>query len=238
MTRSFIFILLATTLLSACGNRSLTEGDLPPPSPTSVAPTNGYPAIVQVFGGGMCSGVALTPHLVLTASHCLKNTGTAIVKTPLGRFTAVRKDQLGPGVEQDSRDIGVLYFTEAITGSGPEDTLPLGDNAAPGDVVRIIGYGCGDRRTGTNVIYRVADYIELLAAPMLAPGERRITGPENRASTCKGDSGGPALKQLGNGLHVVGILHAEIREGANRLAAYIDVTKGENRRFVEDALRR
>lgn len=220
---------LSALVVAACGD-TLDAGKLPPPSRTEAPYTSAFPAVVRLHGSGSCTGVVIQPGVVLTASHCVREGGGALVTGALGRAVSRRIVRHGPGVKGDTRDIALVF----LDATGTSDFLPLGDGVALGDEVRLVGYGCGGKRTGTNVVYRIADYIELLSVP----SGRLVAGPENRAETCPGDSGSPLLARAADGWRVVGILHAMLLDRGARLSGYIDVTRGANREFLERHLGR
>ena len=144
---------------------------------------------------------------------------------------------MGSGSVDDPHDIGFLIF-EPNTAK-PEQIHRIGDRATAGDVLRLVGLGCnnletrrgsGVKRTGTNVLAGVDDYLNFLTPRNYARG---ILGPSNRAGSCFGDSGGPAFADVGGALVVVGVTHAGGYMGDNLISQYVNVaTRSDNRNWL------
>jgi hypothetical protein len=179
---------------------------------------------------------------VLTAGHCVSENGAYTIIASFGTFTTYFKTSFGPGTINDPNDIALLYFNYDVA-SGAQ-VMPLGERVVTGDTVRIIGYGCNDidtrrgsgiKRTGINTVSRISDYLELIT-PYQDPTSRAILGPENRAGSCFGDSGGPAaLGDSPGNLHLVGVSHAGGTYQDSLISEYTDFTRSDNRNFVSQA---
>jgi hypothetical protein len=112
-----------------------------------------------------------------------------------------------------------------------------------GDEVRIVGYGCNDlttklgsgiKRTGTNKIAHVGDYLELLSTPRSTTSSNAILGPSNQAGSCFGDSGGPMLHVQNDAYRVVGVTHAGGWSSNLLLSEFVNVNRVQNMEFIED----
>jgi hypothetical protein len=231
--------------VAGCGQQGNPES-MDAPSRESVRATTQFPQVVRLAGPRLCTGTLVTSRTVLTASHCLKeDQPRAFVngRQVKGHHFKV----LGPGERNDPNDVGALTFDFDVAAAMNVAPLPIADSIRQNDVITMIGYGCSQRAMGTNRVFRIRDFIEVLWSrsakadlpPMGSDLElrRKISGPENRAETCAGDSGGPALVFQDNEWRVAGVLHGMRTEvNLNSLSVYVDVTRGQPRDFARGAL--
>ncbi|NBX82160.1 hypothetical protein EBQ90_03615, partial [bacterium] len=67
---------------------------------------------------------------------------------------------------------------------------------------------------------------------------RGILGPSNRAGSCFGDSGGPALKMVNGEYQIVAVTHAGGIVDNTIISQYSDISnRSDNRGFIADANR-
>jgi len=178
--------------------------------------------IVTPMVGLECTGVLVTPYLVLTAAHCTDpsiTTGATVVTgpslaspgVPIPIASAVPDPQFDPTTLDG--DVGVL-----VLGSGASAAPIAIATAAPsiGDTLEIVGWGVtgadasdtGTRRKGT--------------AKVTAVDATTFTVAADPSQPCVGDSGGPALATLQGTVSVVGITShgdAACLEGATYMRA-------------------
>lgn len=146
------------------------------------------PAIVLIEIGdvGLCSGVLVTPHLVLTAGHCLSGQFVPIdcgatslqpalpvstfrvtnwpdlqASPPRGVFhKAASARVLFVGSDICGNDLGLLELVDALKGAAPR-VLAAGPPQL-GTAFRMIGYGAGHSAGTGERIRRTSDALEVL----------------------------------------------------------------------------
>lgn len=168
----------------------------------------GYPAVYYILrrsheGGGACTASLISPHVVLTARHCIVNDAGNAADDPeafnvyvgtdrrsfgpgLGGY-AVARAEIIPGSTSDindgrATDIGILILADAAT----EQPIPLARDVQPSVLVGTTGIAVG---FGQQPSGRVGVKMRGTAPVMRATGGLIYVDP----TVCSGDSGGPLL---------------------------------------------
>jgi hypothetical protein len=242
---------------AACSSPGSPTGSLAQPIINGTL-DDGDPNVVLVFAqvpgqssGSLCTGEIISPHVVLTAAHCMSPdtvgagakftvfTGTmlpAMGSPPADQLLRVTESHFVPtfgynpmtGGDQD--DIGVLIL------ESPTTITPLPYNhfalpaSAKGGPVRIVGYGLtnGNDTQGTTAGTR-----HQAPTMMFDFQPQTLTLYDKTHSNCEGDSGGPALVMLDGkeriaGVTQVGYVHCPVDMASTdtRVDAYVSFVDG------------
>jgi len=215
---------------------------------------DGDPNVVLSFAqvpgqstGSLCTGEVISPHVVLTAAHCVAPdtvgaganfivfTGTMLPDTgapPPDQILHVSETHYvstffyNPMTGADQDDIAVLILAAPTTIAPlPFNQYKLPDSAKGGPA-RIVGYGItnGNDTQGTTAGTRHE-------APTILDNfsAQTLTLFDSMHSNCEGDSGGPTLVMLDGkeriaGVTQVGYVHCPVAMGSTdtRVDAYAD----------------
>lgn len=222
-------------LLTVSLSLSLAACSAPPPGTATQAIINGTlddgdPNVVLVFAqvpgqssGSLCTGEVISPHVVLTAAHCMAPstvgagaqfvvfTGTmlpAMGSPPADQLLKVTESHYVPtfgynpmtGGDQD--DIGVLILAQ------PTTIAPLPFNhfnltpSVKGADARIVGYGL---TVGTDTQGTTAGTKHQAPTKLFDYQPQTLTLYDAMHSNCEGDSGGPALVMLDGKERIAGV---------------------------------
>jgi hypothetical protein len=178
---------------------------------------------VESTRGELCSGVLIAPDLVLTAAHCMTDRAAY-------RVTVVDR-----GFRQRTlRVAAVAMHPEFVPGTTPRTQpgidlamlkleAPLGADFTPlpparagsvgrGELVKLAGFGItADGRPRTARTLRQAHLVSLgtlrVANRVLVVADGETMAETTGAGACRGDSGGPILRQSGfGGYQLLGIV--------------------------------
>jgi len=167
-------------------------------------PDSGDPATVYLGfsangGGWACSGTLISPHVVLTAAHCVQDDPTS-AKAYFGQDPGKPGTWIN-GVEwvaHPTADIGLV----ALQSAGPTAAKPVNHrNLVPykGQKVRIVGFGALGENQGGGTKYQGTSTLDEF------DGDYFLMGKNGPSWTCYGDSGGPAFMTFDGVEYVAGV---------------------------------
>ena len=231
--------LTATSLLLCSLEARAVTG---PASP--VAPGSGVVALgtLPVACGAAfsidCSGVAISPTLVLTAAHCVPSgaaTGrhqvfTAVAGSP-GEVVDVARSYVHPdyGAAEVGADLAVLALDEPVRGAVP---LPVSfDEPRPETLATIQGFGVTEA-TGSVQPTALSGTVEIAA---LGDGVVELLPGPNMV--CDGDSGGPLLVSGVRGPELLGII-SQADPACREWGTATWLGSASSRAFIDDVVAR
>ncbi len=160
-----------------------------------------------------CTGTLVSPRVVLTAAHCVRDYaygsfeaffGGDTTGDPQGKFIVLGKAKAHPSYDRSSKDfdIALLELSEPAPVAAAQLAQSPLDASATGTQVRAAGFGVtsataqpdGKKRQGTMTVESLAQVTF-----------KTVPGP---AMTCAGDSGGPVFATIGGVEQLVGVTSA------------------------------
>ena len=219
--------LAAGSLVAAC------DGGAPPgvaaqPIINGVDDTGDAAVVLLALGPAdgsarpLCSGEVVSPHVILTAAHCI-DPGTVGTTAPIEVFAGARLDAratpdqflvtserhviptfgYNPDTGGDVDDLGVLVLRDATTIT----PIPFNHFALPrgldGQTGRIVGYGLTN--ASDNALVTAGTRRQAPTALFAVNEDDTLTLYDNSHSICNGDSGGPAFFELDGSEQIAGV---------------------------------
>jgi hypothetical protein len=168
-----------------------------------------FVAKLDIGGVRSCTGALISPEWVLTSNSCFPENGQ-LGGTPKAATTVTvgRTDLTKPGgrvvavtdlIPRTDRDVVLARLASPVTDVTP---LALGTTpAAVDDVLRIAGFGRTSTEWVPDRLHTATVSVRSSTATTLA-----VSGREPAtATTCKGDSGGPAFRETGGAPQLVAL---------------------------------
>jgi secreted trypsin-like serine protease len=216
--------LVFASLLGATACTGPTSDDSPVASQSQAIVAGdadtGDPAVVEFIAllpndmAGTCTATLISPHVLLTAAHCVVETSGARYGVYLGNddrglnsktfipLASVAYDpQYDNNHPDDGHDFGVGILTTALnTTPVPVNHVALGSDKV-GATARYVGYGLSDgvKMTGSGLKRQASEPIAQITDRLI----RIATNPNN---TCEGDSGGPLLLNVNGAESIAGVV--------------------------------
>lgn len=187
------------------------------------------PSVVLVYaqtgsqGGAICSGEVVSPHMVLTAAHCVD---PAVLKTTSAMFAIFLGSNINDQAQandnsnwldvastafdsqfdvnslQNGHDIGEVTTTTVIPRALlPIHQTPLSQNDV-GKALRLVGFGIS---SGTDTAGSTAGTRRTVGTTVEGVGSNLLYYGDSQHNTCEGDSGGPAFMTINGVETIVGV---------------------------------
>ena len=188
----------------------------------------GDPSVVLVFAqkpgsqeAGLCTGEVVSPHVVLTAAHCVD---PASVGTGM-QFSIFTGDDMNNSTQandnnlwvdavstdwdmafnlndlEGGHDVGVVVTSKAFMQTPlPVNQMPI-DNTMMNNPLRLVGYGI----TSTSTQQDTSGTKRQVTTTMDSYTSKFINYGDSQHNTCEGDSGGPAFMNINGQDVIVGI---------------------------------
>jgi secreted trypsin-like serine protease len=219
---SFVFALAA---LAACTGAPSTVGTA---SQGIINGTtdSGDPAVVLLFAAqsgsnmaSLCTAEIISPHVLLTAAHCVApaTVGTGVTfhvyigavfttPVPANMLLTVKETHFDSAFDsmhpENGHDVGVVILTDATTIAPIAYNRTAIPTSMVGSAARLVGYGItsGSDTMGTSAGTRRQ------APSTLAKLDNLFVGLQDGShGICEGDSGGPAFMSFGGTERIVGV---------------------------------
>jgi MYXO-CTERM domain-containing protein len=183
------------------------------------------PAVVRIEGpNGGASGTLVSPHVILCAAHTIDGGGSFTIyfgdnqSSPVATVMSSQSVQDPNYVMDQHNDTGVIVLPSSFTAPSPATPVPMAESipmSAIGMTARIVGFGydtpsggSGTKRDGTEPVTSLdSNWVVLTAGSAMQ-------------SECSGDSGGPALLDLGCGPVIIGTVNRHLDSGACQIGNY------------------
>ena len=178
--------------------------------------------LIESSNGELCSGAVIGPDLILTAAHCVLQRAAYRVVTVDRRFrkrsiravAAALHPSFIPGTTprtQPGIDLAILKLGENL---GP-DFAPLDParsyGLSEGEMVDLAGFGLSaEAAKGSARVLRATRLVSLgtlqAANRVVVVADQRRLAETTGAGACRGDSGGPIVRNGPGGYQLLGIV--------------------------------
>lgn len=174
---------------------------------------------------GTCSGALIAPDAVLTAAHCVRSAtlGELTIRSiqvghprarpePATLLRAEVHPQFDAQHPELGHDLAVLRLVRPVTRAQPMPLAPLNDNVMlAGPPIRILGFGVtrsggrGSARLQGATLESLSPF-HCFSGDVQGMAQTRFCAASPDAGVCPGDSGAPAILDVGGVPSVVGVI--------------------------------
>lgn len=244
IVRSITTLVVIGFPLAGCGAPGSTEasGRVGEPIINGAAdPWPNDPAVVRIEGpNGGASGTLVSPHVVLCAAHTIAGGGTFTVyfgdnqSSPVATVTSSQSFPDPNYVQDMHNDTGVIILPSSFTAPAPAVPVPMASAlpmSAIGQTARLVGFGyTTPSGAGDGVKHQGTEPVTSFDSNWVI-----LTAGTTMQSECSGDSGGPALVDLGCGPVIIGTVNRHLDNGACQIGNYqrVDIEQS----FVDDHIK-
>jgi V8-like Glu-specific endopeptidase len=209
LARPAVAVALGLSMLSTAPAGAISGG-------TEVSDGN-YPFVAKLTvgeGKRACSGVLVHPQVVLTAAACFTGVTEAGEPTLPTTATVGRANSytgtdgvvtaVTAVIAHPERDLALARLEKTVSGITPVSIAAT--VAKIGDSITFVGYG----RTGSEWI---PDRLQSARADLAQVTADVLQISGGTANICRGDAGGPVLRESGGSVQLLGLLHSSNQAG-------------------------
>ncbi|GGM38066.1 hypothetical protein GCM10012275_06390 [Longimycelium tulufanense] len=160
--------------------------------------------------GRSCSGVLVDPEWVATAGPCFPSGGVGKATATVGRSDLRGQDgqrvTVVDTVRRADRAVVLARLARPVLGVPPVPVSTVAPRS--GEVLRAAGFGRTAEEWVPNQAHVASFRVEEVTGTRVD-----VVGAEATAAICKGDAGGPLLREAGGRVELVGLNHTSWQKG-------------------------
>ncbi|SHG23152.1 AbfB domain-containing protein [Streptoalloteichus hindustanus] len=195
---------VAVALAATLGTGLLASTPAQAVSGGTPAPAGAYQYAAKIeFPERACSGALVDPEWVITAKSCVRDVAPDAGKVIVGR-TDLASDtgqvvKIASAALREDRDLALVKLATPVSGVTPIAITRTAPRS--GETLQVAGFG----RTATEWVPNKLQVAPFQVANVGAVSLEASAVAPARASTCKGDAGGPAVREANGGHELVAV---------------------------------